>query len=363
MPSGSGGQIAIISVGSLYQSVTSAMISGASWTNFVSESINHTINELAEGSITGYKDNSPSYDGLSFGQGDIQLEPNPNALGHYMRGVFGQASGSLLTHAGSWGVSSGNALNLPPGYGTNARPVMQHTYVPIQAAVNPLNFLPVYALAVYKDVGSAFIFEGGCFSSLEFSVQAGQLAKATVGFMARNVTRASRTTSMAGLVNPGGRPWTWDMTSVQVGSSGGLGATTNYESLTIKLNTPIEGVALLDGTKKYGEYQVNGFRTVAINGTISFRDQSEYDNFIAYQPRYLRLNMSNTNSAQVLGNPSSASFFGIQIDIPNMKYLTWSTPIGGPNRLQTSFTAKAEFDVASLYMISAMLTNTTSAYV
>jgi hypothetical protein len=207
MASGSGGQIAVISVGSLYQAVNSAMISGASWTNFVSESLEHTLNELEEGAITGYKDAPPSHKGADFGGGDIQLEPNPNALGMFLRGVFGQSSGSLLTAAGSWGANSGNAVNLPGGY--TARPVIQHTFVPIQASVHERNFLPIYGLAVYKDIGSAFIHEGVIFPSVEFQIQAGQLAKATVSAMSRKVTRHARTTSMQALRNPGGRPWVW----------------------------------------------------------------------------------------------------------------------------------------------------------
>lgn len=362
MASGSGGQMAVVSVGSLFQSVTDVMVATGAWTNFVSESVEHTIAELEEGALTGYKDAPPSHQGLGSGAGDIQFEPNPNAIGNFLRGVFGQSSGSLLTHAGSWGANSGNALNSPAGF-SSSRPVIQHTFVPISAAVDPRNWLPIYGLAIYKDVGSAFMFEGGCFHSAEFQIQAGALTKATVGTMFRNVTRVSRTTSMAAMRSAGGKPWVWDMASIQVGSAGGLAAKTNFESLTIKLDTPLEGVVLLDGTKRYGEYQVNGFRRVTIQGTLSFRDQTEYEAFVAYTNQYMRVNLSNTRSDQVLGNPASAYLFGLQLDIPQMKYLTWSTPIGGPNRLVTQFTAKAELDPTSLYMITAALTNTVSAYI
>ncbi len=361
MSAGSGGQIAIISVGSLYQAVNSSMVSAANWTNFVSESVEHTIAELEEGAITGYKDAPPSHQGLGSGQGDIQLEPNPNALGHFLRGVFGQSSGSLLTHAGSWGANSGNALNVPAGY--VARPVVQHTFVPIQTATHERNYLPVYAAVIYKDVGSAFVFSGGQFNALELQIQAGQLTKATVSGMFREVTRHLRTDSMAALRNPGGKPWVWDMTSIQVGSAGGLAVNQNFESITLKLETPLEGVVLLDGTKRYGEFSVNGFRRVNISGTLSFRNQEEYDAFVAYENRYMRVNLTNNNSQQVLGNPASQYLFGLQLDIPNFKLLTYSVPIGGPNRLTCNYTAKAEFDVTSLYMIQAQLTNTTSAYI
>ena len=55
-------------------------------------------------------------------------------------------------------------------------------------------------------------------------------------------------------------------------------------------------------------------------------------------------------------------YYGMRIHIPKMKYLSWSTPIGGPNRLQTSFTAKAEYDDVSGEMIAAELFNVVASY-
>lgn len=362
MPAGSGGQIAITKTDSLYVSINSIDQTQFEWTNFVSETVEHNLNELQEGAITGYKDAPPSYKGADFGTGDIQLEPNPNALGRFLAATFGQSSGTLLTHAGSWGANSGNALNLPAGY-AGARPVVQHRFNPIQTATDAFTFLPPHEVMIYKDVGSAFFFEGSVFHTLALDLQAGQLTKATATLMSRKVTRFARTSSLQALRNPGGKPWVWDMASIQTGPGvNSLTAQTNFESLSIKLDTPIEGVLLLDGTKNYAEFQVNGFRTVELNGTISFRDQTAYDDFIAYNTKFLRLSLYNVNSAGIIGNPSSAYYYGLEIDIPQMLYLSWSTPIRGPNRLQTQFRAKAQFDPTSLYMIEARLTNTTSAY-
>jgi len=363
MPAGSGGQIALFSVGSLYADVNSALLSGAQWTDFVSESIEHNLTELQEGSITGYKGKPPSHKGVDSGQGDINLEPNPNALGMFMRGVFGQSSGSVITAGTAWGANSGSAQNNPPGY-TGGRPVVRHIFVPRQTPFDDRTFLPPHGLMLYKDVGSAFIHMGAIFPSVEVQVQAGQLTKATVSMMSRNVTRHARPAGVAALRNPGGRPWTWDQTSIQVGpNDGALVAFDKYQSLSIKYETPIEGVLLLDGTKKFGEFQTNGFQSVDINGTMTFRDQLEYDAFVNYEEQFLRVAVTNTSSSMVLGDPASASFYQLGFDIPAMKYLSWSAPIQGPNRITATFKAKGEFDTTSLYQISAWLINTTSAYV
>lgn len=277
MSSGSGAQLGITRCDSLYNSVTSV----DAWTNFVSEGVEHTLNELEEGSLTGYKDAPPSHKGLDFGQGDIQFEPNPNAFGHFMRGAFGQSSGSILTQAGSWGAGSASPLWDPFGT-TTGLPVMRHRFLPRQSAWDERTFLPPYAMMVYKDVGSAFFFQGTVYHTIEWQIQAGQLVKATVGAMSRKVERYARTSSIAALRSAGGRPWVWDMASIQTGVNlAGLAVNQNFEALNIRLETPLEGVVLLDGTKNYAEFQVNGFRRVNISGTLSFRNQEEYDAFVA----------------------------------------------------------------------------------
>ena len=354
MASGTGGQIALTRSDSLYLSVQSV----DQWTNFVSESLEHNLNELEEGSITGYKDAPPSHKGIDFGQGDVTMEPDPNAIGHWMRGVFGQSSSSVVCEATSTGA---NATVY------SASPVVQHSFLPIQSAVDERNFLPAYTLMMYKDTGSAFFFQGCQIHGIEFQIQAGQLVTAVANVMARKVDRYARTAGIQALTKvSGSKPWVWDMASVEV-SSGQTGfdnllGNTNFEAINLNLNVPLEGVVLLDGNKNYAEFQVNEFRRINVTGTLSFRSQVEYDAFVAYENRSLRITAQNTNSAQVLGNPDSAFYPTLQLDVPQFKFLTWSTPVGGPNRLQTSFTGKAERDESSLYMVEGILTNVTSAY-
>jgi len=351
MASGTGGQVALYKAGSLYHSVGSANI----WTDFVSESIEHQLQELEEASITGNKDAPPSHKGIDSAAGDINLEPNPDAWGHWMRATFGQSSGTLLCNAGSTGANS-NA------YGAG-QPVFMHQFVPIQTAVDQNNFLPVYTTMVYKDTGSAFFYQGGQIHGHQIQVQAGQLVKSVATGMWRKVERFARIDAIRDMTVPKSKKFVWDMASVQAGPGvSSLAGNTNFEAININLNIPLEGVVLLDGTKNYAEFQVNEFRRAQINGTISFRSQAEYDAFVVYENRFLRLTLRNTNSLMVIGNPASAFFPTLEIDIPQFKFLSWSTPIGGPNRLITSFTGKAERDPTSAYMIEARLTNITSLY-
>lgn len=360
MASGTGGQIAYTRAGSLHHEITSVnsiALDNWRWTNFVSENLEHMLNELEEGAITGNKDTPPSHKGLDTGQGDINLEPNPDAFGGYLRAVFGQSSGTILCDVGSINANASK-------YGAG-KSVYQHTFLPIQTNVEENSFLPAYHFLVYRDVGSAWLFQGSIVPEIEISLQAGQLAKAKANIMARSVTRVARTNSIEYLPPSKGQPWVWDAASIQVGAGPGfssLAANADYESFNLTMSVPMEGVVKLDGTKKYSEFQMNEYRRVKISGSISFKNHAEYDAFIAYESRGLRITMTNVQSSMVIGNPNSAFYPTLTIEIPNMKYLKWNPTIGGPNRLIAPFEAKAERDVNSLYMISMRLVNVTSNY-
>lgn len=357
MASGNGGQIALAKIGSLYTSVDTVN----RWGNFVSESLEHTFDELEEGSITGRRDAPDSHKGIDKGAGDINIESNPNNLGDYLKAWFGTYVASTVTDAGSNGANSGDFA---------AYPQMWHKFTPRQSAFSDRTFLEPMNVMIYRDVGSAWLFKQAIFPTLKLDIQAGQLVKTTATLMARTVDRIERIAAIQSLVSSGGKPWVWDMTSVEVSTTGtasaALAAKTNFEQISITLDLPHEGVSLLDGTKKYGEFSPSDFRRVKIEGTMSFRDQDDYDTFVAYENRRMRLTMLNTSSTQMLGNPASldASSFlgypGLRIHIPKLKFLTWSAPIGGPNRLTASFTAKGEFDNAD-GMISMELMNIVSS--
>lgn len=358
MASGTGGQIGLVKANSIGDNINSVDL----WTNFVSESIEHTLEELEEGSITGRRDAPPSHKGIDTGAGDIILEPNPNAIGVYLNAAIGADTSSLVTDADSTGANS----TVEAG-----KPYFFHNFIPRQTAFGPQSFLEPYGVMVYKDVGSAFMFNGSIFTGLEFNIQAGQLVGATANLMARSVTRIQRIAAINSLVSSGGRPWVWDMASVEVSTdttSAALAGNINFEQLTLSVEVPHEGVVLMDGTKNFAEFQPNDFRRMNISGTLSFANHDEYDAFTAYEARRLRVTILNVNSALTLGNVASLDadsflgYYGLRIHVPSMKFLSFSAPVGGPNRIQSTFTAKAEYDDTIGEMFRIELNNVTSGY-
>lgn len=356
MASGAGGQIALIKQSSLYNTVDSANL----WTNFTSEGIEHQLEELEEASVTGNRFAPPSHKGLDFGEGDIAFEPNPNAIGHFLMGAFGTITSSLVTAAGSTVSNSGDDAGKDEQF---------HRFTLRKTAYSDRSFLEPYGVMVYRDTGSAFMLNGAIFTGFEATIAGNALTSANVTVMGREMRRIARIAAIQSLVSSGGRPWVWDMASIEVSTTGtasaALAVNQKFEEFTWSLESPQEGVVLLDGTKFYAEFQPNDFQRVAISGTQSFRDQDEYDTFVAYENRRIHITLTNVNTQIQLGNPDSADvvtdwrgYYGMRVMFPKVKYLTWGAPIGGPNRLQATFTAKAEYDDTEGEAIYVELKNT-----
>jgi hypothetical protein len=353
MASGTGGQIALAHLGSLGSSVNTADV----WTNFKSETLEHKLAELEEGAITGRRDAPTSHKGIDHGDGDIVLEPNPNALAHFIHAFMGTLTSSTYCDPTSAGT----------GVATGA---FYHSWTPRVGAHSANTFLNPNNVVVYKDLGSAFIYRGAIFPSLKFEINAGGLAMVTAGVMARQVDLMDRG-SVASLSSPGGRTWVWDMASVEVSTTGtasaSLLANTNFEKLAMTFALPHEGVVNLDGTKLYREFAPNDFRRVTFDGTLSFRSLDEYLAFRAYEDRRLRITLLNVNSSLILGNPASVDanafhgYYGLRFHFPAFKFTKFANPIQGPNRLTVSFTGKAQYDETAGIMTQIDMNNIVSS--
>lgn len=342
MASGTGGQFAMAKVASLYSTTNTVNL----WSNFVSETLEHKLTELEDGSLSGVRDAPTTYKGIDDGSGAIVIEPNPNAISHFLKAWFGTSASSLVTPV----LSVGGNASVYSGYNQ-----MYHKFTPNQNAYSDRTFLDPYNFMVYRDVGSAWLFQGTIVPTFKLDFKAGQLVKGTVDIMARAVTLIQRVGAIQSLVSSGGRPWSWDMASVELStdvSCTNLASNVQFEELSFAFEMKHEGVVLLDGTSNYAEFVPNDFRRITIDGTMSFRDQSTYVAFKAYNAVRMRVTALNTNSLFLLGNPASADqtkfqgYFGVRVHVPQMKFVSWSAPITGPKRIVAKFQAKAEYSIA-----------------
>jgi hypothetical protein len=186
-------------------------------------------------------------------------------------------------------------------------------------------------------------------------LKAKELVKATATLMSRDVGLMDYASGMNSLALGNGRPWIWDMASVEYSTdttTANLSADPDFEEFSVTFTLPHDGVPFLDGTKKYGEFVPSDFRRITIEGTKSFRNEDAYLAFRNYEQHRLRMTTLNVNSILILGDVASADatkfsgYPGFRLTLPAMKYTKWSAPIKGANRLQASFSAKAEYDEA-----------------
>lgn len=338
MASGNAGKLAIAHISSLYRDVNSVNF----WFGFTDETLEHKLAELEEGALTGTRDAPNSYKGLDHGEGDFNFEPNPAALGHVLKGWFGTVASSVITAATSGGANSGDFAGAVQ---------VIHRFTPNQSAFSDRTFLEPFNVAVYRDVQSAFVYKGSVFHTVKLMIKANALVKAGVSLMGRQVDLLDFTAGMNSLVSSGGRPWIWDMASIEYSAdttSAGLAARTDMEEMTFEFTMPQLGVPLLDGTKKYAEFVPSDFRRVKISGQMSFRDETTYVDFKNYTQHRLRVTMLNVNSQLSMGNPASLDatgflgYPGLRLHVPAMKFTSWSAPVKGPNRIVAAFNAKAE---------------------
>lgn len=299
----------------------------ASW-NFIpiiSESVAMTVEQIRRGSIVGRTAEGIAERGVERVSGDISMEPHPEHMGFFLRGITGQSSSSV--------VGSVAAFNN-----------FVHEFIPRNAKFDAKCALPPYTIQVHRDVTSAFQYTDALFTRLELNVQGGALVQMTAGVLAR--TTSIMAASTATFSEPS--PWTWNVASLSIG-----GAAVDFaESLSVTIEQPVEGVIMLDGTTRVNRFVRTNPTMVRVRGKVDFQDLTEFNAFKNQTQRRMLL---------TLGAAVSSGPF-LTIDVPKMLYNTFPAQIGGPGRIGVDFEASGEYDTTSSYAIRITLTNTVASY-
>ena len=291
----------------------------------ISESLTTNIEQLVEEGLRARFEEGPTHEGLLTVAGDIVFEPHPIMLGHFLRGVTGQASSSEVTSGSD---------------------VYEWEFLPKQTDFCAKCALPPFTLQVYRDEGSAWEFTDAIVHTLVLEIAGGGIVKGTASILSRISSLMTKTTPTF----PSGDPWTWDATSISIGGT----ANADIENITITIENPIEGIMILDANKYHGKYKRTGFRNAKISGTMDFASQTEYNIFRAQtEQRYL---------ATIKGATLPASANVLVLDMPDTRYTTFPINIGGPGRISIGYEGACKYDTTSSYAIRPTLTNTRAAY-
>ena len=295
---------------------------------FVNESIVTNKEVLMQETILDRYDEPNPLEGLETVEGDIVMELNPIDCGPFLHAACGSMHTTVTLSGKVW----------------------SHEFKLTQDRFDEHAALRPYTFQIFKGVSSSFQFTDGQINMLEINIAAGAIVKMTTGLICRTTSLMTKSTSVHYY---NAKAFTWDQASfsLMVPSSAAI-AVKDFEEITISLNNALSGVNLLDGTKRRGKIQRDGYREVRASGTIDLPNLNEYATFIAQTERKLLMTLRKPTAM------SSGYYETLTIDIPSFKYDAFPVNIGGPGRITVGFTGRGVYNSGSGNTMKITLVNT-----
>lgn len=290
---------------------------------FLSTDLKLSVPPLISNSIRGIPDEGDTYEGPRQSEGSIDTEANPLALGALLK--------TCMVHSVT---AVGSAF--------------QHTFMP---RVNDFDENCVqYPVTGYEylDTGSAMMYPDLNGNVMTLSINNGEFLMAKVDFVGGNfVQHAPQAASF-----PTGKLWTWDTGSLSVDGAG----IDEIASMSIAMNESLESMHTLNNSKYPSRIKRTGFRTVEVDGTVKFDNQTEYQQFLSQSERELVFTF--TGNVQV----ASGYYETVEIVLPTMRYETFEPSAGGPGEIEASIKAKGKYSVNSGTAMRITIVNTQPTY-
>lgn len=312
---------------SFQNSFGTALANSLYWTPFLSEGFAVTKEQLINENMSGVFDEGAHYEGVNAVDGTLECNAHPVILGVLFKAAFGAPT---TTQAASASVYS-------------------HLFKPRTADFDVYAAsIPVTVTKDLGDGGSAHQYYDMVASKVSFGIANGEFLKTTVEFMGGKYSQVAAPAA----TYPTGKSWTWDVTSISVGGT----ANSGLSEINIEVDEALENKYTL-GTQKTPTRTVrSGRRTVSIDGTLIFDNQTEYQKFIDQSERELIINLKGGTDI------SSGYQDTLLIKCPLFRYAEFSPVAGGPEKIEIGFSAKGVYSTTSATAIQITLTNTQAAY-
>jgi hypothetical protein len=304
----------------------SPVASSPQYIPFVSESLTENKNLLTIENMRNVYDSPNDLEGVNNVTGDIVFEPHPIYLGHFLRGCItaGTVTSTLVTSS------------------------YRHEFLPAQAEFAENCTLPPYTITLYKNVGSAYTIADGLIHTLAIEMVAGEIIKCTATVHGRAYTKSGKNTPSYIAADP----FVWNQVSLQVGGS----ANGDFESATVTIENPIEGITALNASTNEARLLRSEYRNVTITGDQSFQNQAQEAKFRDQSLQSFKFTVTGATVG------TAADINQLTLDMPDVRYTTFAYPIGGPGRITAAYEAKAQYDTTSSYSIRTTLQNTAASY-
>lgn len=279
----------------------------------LNESVGKNIPALISEGMRGIFEEGDNYEGPHTNDGDIEIEASATPLGTLLSTIFEETS---LVTSGS---------------------LFTRTFKPRSADWDSKSAGRPFTIYKYLETGSAFLFSNMNASAFEINVTNGELFKSKLSVVGGGFTQIANTTPSY----PDDKVFTWDTASVSFAGT----ANADIEDLTVALDEATEAMHTLNNAKTPSHTKHTGFRTLAVNGTIKFNDQVEYQQFISQSERQLLIHFEGITAVQSGYNES------LTIDIPKMRYDDFKPSASGPGEVTVGFTARGKYSVDSATLI------------
>jgi len=292
---------------------------------FLSETLKINKPPLYSENMRGIFDEGDTYEGANTVEGEIDCEAQPIPLGAMFKSILNEETV----------VTSDNL------YTRTFKP--RTSDFDEDSANNPVT---VYT---NLDTGSAMLYSDLNGATLEMSIANGEFLKAKVAYVGGTFSQ----NAVVAASFPAGKRWTWDQSSVSFGGS----AIDEIVNLTVTLDDgSLEAMHTLNNSKFPSRVKRTAFRTIAVDGTLKFDNQTEYQEFLNQTER--ELVMTFTGNVEVQSGYKEV----LTIQLPLLRYEEAAPTAEGPGQLEMSITGRGKYSVTSGTGLLVTLINTQVAY-
>ena len=199
-----------------------------------------------------------------------------------------------------------------------------------------------YTLEVYRDQGSAFIYNDLNTTGLNIGIANNELLTLNVDVIGAGAGRESSNTPT--FANEA--PFKWDQTSISFNGAAGL----CFQNLNIEFKKQIQSLHTLTTSRSPHYIKRTGEERGTINGTVLFESHSLYNAFVEENEGQLVCSFTDNNSNS------------LKFDFPSVRFTDVQQNINVKGVLKTTFNALIEYNENSQSALAVTLTNTQDIY-
>lgn len=315
-----------------------AVTTGFTFLPILEESIAETWEQVENKAIRGVLGRYPSRQGLKTFGGNVAFEPQPNALGHVLRALFGAPTSSQ-----------------PDGVGNPT--VYQHVYKLAQSDFAAGCPTPPYTMRVHRDLSQGFQFLDAVVNSLALAFGTDEkVLKATMGVLAKDQSRVATPDTPSYESN---EAWLWKQAAIKVATTiaglDGASAYNDLESAEWSYDNKLKGKALLNATDLIARYEREDLPEQKLTLKVDPADDTEFNKFVAGTDQALEIKFTGALI-------SGTYYYELRLRFPKVRYTAYPITMGGPGPVIVTANADAFYSSADGWDVEVRLINTQTSY-